>query len=374
MNPYNATPFAALQGADEQVSACYDPLHDEGVDGFAASSHRPRPGCQPKALNWSPDHPVGSIYTPDAGDALSFETDALLATPFPTATAEYSNFPPSAAKYLASLTAFFSNEAAFEPANSASNLHPTVYPSPTNHGWPVGDEDQLQTWPSFFVMGYLLPVSIRKLLTTGENAGSAERKPIPTISTPSPVTPILKHDRAKNTPQEAIPDTRRASSRIKRGAITHKSIKPLSVLPKEGEDSAYNNAASSRRDGGAAGPQTGPASPTRGDSNQQRRQKREAAARYRKKAQDLLDKLEAEEKRVRSEHRFLSVCADRLREELFNLKNEVLRHSDCDCPWIQGYLSYAVHKTRISLAGSETQTHGTETPHFDLSETPTDGS
>ncbi|KAL2139971.1 hypothetical protein VTI28DRAFT_4448 [Corynascus sepedonium] len=343
MNPYNATPFVALQVADEHVSACVDPLQGEGVDGFAASSHRPRPGCQPKALNWSPDHPVGSIYTPDAGDALSFETNALLVTPFPTATAEYPNFLPSAAVYLSSLTAFFSNEAVLEPANFTSNLHPSVYPSPTSHGWPVGDEDQLQTWASF-------------------NAGSAEGKPIPAISTPSPVTPISKHDRAEDTLQEAIPGTRRACSRIRRDAIIHKRIKPLSVPPKEGEESVYNDASSNRRDGGAAGPQTGPASPTRGDSKQQRRQKREAAARYRKKAQDLLDKLEAEEKRVRSEHRFLSVCADRLREELFNLKNEVLRHSDCDCPWIQGYLSYAVHKTRISLAGSETQTHGTETP------------
>ena len=51
--------------------------------------------------------------------------------------------------------------------------------------------------------------------------------------------------------------------------------------------------------------------------------------------------MEAEEREVTTRRQALIACANQLREEVFLLKNEVLRQTDCGCPLIAGYLAEA---------------------------------
>jgi hypothetical protein len=72
-----------------------------------------------------------------------------------------------------------------------------------------------------------------------------------------------------------------------------------------------------------------------------------AASRYRAKTQAAIATMEAEERHVSSRRQALIACATQLREEVFYLKNEILRQADCGCPLIVGYLAEA---TRLAYS------------------------
>lgn len=76
---------------------------------------------------------------------------------------------------------------------------------------------------------------------------------------------------------------------------------------------------------------------------------RAAASRYRAKTQAAFAQLEAAERDVTVRHQSLLACAARLRDEIFALKNELLRHADCECPLIRGYLSHAAEQAWAGL-------------------------
>ncbi|GAB1310600.1 Transcription factor atf21 [Madurella fahalii] len=87
-------------------------------------------------------------------------------------------------------------------------------------------------------------------------------------------------------------------------------------------------------------------------SERNRDRNRAAASRYRAKTQAAFAQLEAEEREASERHRSLLACAGRLRDEVFQLKNELLRHADCDCPFIQAYLSQAARQASAGLRAS----------------------
>lgn len=47
-----------------------------------------------------------------------------------------------------------------------------------------------------------------------------------------------------------------------------------------------------------------------------------------------------------------------LKDEVYNLKNEVLKHADCDCPLIQAYLAHAARQVYSGLRGGPPPTTG----------------
>jgi len=91
-----------------------------------------------------------------------------------------------------------------------------------------------------------------------------------------------------------------------------------------------------------------------GDANPERAEiirarNKAAAARYRAKTQHAIANMEAEEREVSRRRQALLATAGRLREEVFQLKNEVLRHADCGCPLISRYLSDAAKQAYAHL-------------------------
>lgn len=65
--------------------------------------------------------------------------------------------------------------------------------------------------------------------------------------------------------------------------------------------------------------------------------------------------MEAEERDVSIQHRALVAYAAQLREEVFHLKNEMLRQTDCGCPLIAGDLAEAA---RLAYSPPEYQQMG----------------
>lgn len=55
-----------------------------------------------------------------------------------------------------------------------------------------------------------------------------------------------------------------------------------------------------------------------------------AAAKCRQKAKQSVSELQSRERELLQQNRFLTAHVGSLREEVLNLKNEILRHSQCD--------------------------------------------
>jgi len=70
---------------------------------------------------------------------------------------------------------------------------------------------------------------------------------------------------------------------------------------------------------------------------------KEASSRYRQRTQATITKAEAEERLANGEHKVLRARLDELREEVFELKTELLKQASCGCPLIRGYLKSATN-------------------------------
>ncbi|KAK4451400.1 hypothetical protein QBC34DRAFT_400899 [Podospora aff. communis PSN243] len=123
-----------------------------------------------------------------------------------------------------------------------------------------------------------------------------------------------------------------------------------SQLDSQGPEMATSRDASSRKSKGKA--KEKPASIGEGDDEEEddeeaRRQEvirarnKTAASRYRAKTQAAIAIMEAEERDVSSRRQALIACATQLKEEVYFLKNEILRQAECGCPLITGYLAEA---------------------------------
>ncbi|RYP06999.1 hypothetical protein DL764_002822 [Monosporascus ibericus] len=71
-----------------------------------------------------------------------------------------------------------------------------------------------------------------------------------------------------------------------------------------------------------------------------------AAAKCRQKAKQSVSELQNRERELLQQNRYLTAHAGSLREEVINLKNEILRHSHCDSDVIQAYINKAAREIR----------------------------
>jgi hypothetical protein len=96
-----------------------------------------------------------------------------------------------------------------------------------------------------------------------------------------------------------------------------------------------------------------PATTTSAKKSAAQARNRAAASRYRAKTAAAYAHLEAEERDASERHQALLACVGRLRDEVFRLKNELLRHADCGCPLVRGYLSRAAEEAWVGLGAIE---------------------
>ncbi|KAK8033127.1 bZIP transcription factor [Apiospora marii] len=83
----------------------------------------------------------------------------------------------------------------------------------------------------------------------------------------------------------------------------------------------------------------------RGQRHERNREKnRLAASKCREKSKKYVDELRERERELAAQRASLSQHAASLREEVLWLKNEILRHGDCNCEFIQNYLATAARQ------------------------------
>ncbi|KAK7952089.1 bZIP transcription factor [Apiospora aurea] len=82
-----------------------------------------------------------------------------------------------------------------------------------------------------------------------------------------------------------------------------------------------------------------------GQRHERNREKnRLAASKCREKSKKYVDELRERERELAAQRASLSQHAASLREEVLWLKNEILRHGDCNCEFIQNYLATAARQ------------------------------
>ncbi|EQB49517.1 hypothetical protein CGLO_11142 [Colletotrichum gloeosporioides Cg-14] len=81
--------------------------------------------------------------------------------------------------------------------------------------------------------------------------------------------------------------------------------------------------------------------PSPGKKKSYRVRNRAAAKRCREKTKQYELDLAAKEQDIAQERIYLDACVTALRNEVLDLKSQILQHSDCDCEIIQGYIARA---------------------------------
>ncbi|KAH7144728.1 hypothetical protein DER46DRAFT_630195 [Fusarium sp. MPI-SDFR-AT-0072] len=88
---------------------------------------------------------------------------------------------------------------------------------------------------------------------------------------------------------------------------------------------------------------------------------RQAAAKCRARKQDQQGALTAKIEELQDRHQQLSSCCNDLKEKVFQLKSELLRHGDCECALIQGYIASEALKSVDSLISNRSPSHSWST-------------
>jgi hypothetical protein len=170
------------------------------------------------------------------------------------------------------------------------------------------------------------------------------------LRTPSPSTTMKREDTL--SPVFSTSD----SSKYKRHVTPH-SMASSSSIPRpsgpqgEGESSESKEAASAerrrRRSSAAETASTpnsnsggGGASPATRDATDERRSRnRIAATKSRRRKKQADEELADQEHALRSRNRQLAADAAELRDQVLQLKNQILAHGACDSPLIKDYLA-----------------------------------
>lgn len=170
-----------------------------------------------------------------------------------------------------------------------------------------------------------------------------------TDTSTTPISPAVDDDNEATTqPQPSQPQTAITSATAATDTNTRNRAKTRANTTTTSTTTAATTTTSSPRRASAgtatATAGSGSGSGSRLDPQQARDRNRAAASRYRAKTQAALAQLEASEREARLRRQVLLARAGRLRDEVFALKNELLRHAGCDCPLIRGYLSHAAER------------------------------
>ena len=176
---------------------------------------------------------------------------------------------------------------------------------------------------------------------------------------------IKRPARTRGRPRIYTEDgTRRAGEgsqkQLQQHTSTRRAGKGAQNSPFLGSDTSAGAAASNTsRLGKASSRETPIAYP--GIAKDIRARNKAAAVRYRAKMQAGIEKAELEEHEAEFRHSGLVARASQLREEVLQLKNELLAQASCGCPLIQGYLSNAACNLYASGWGRSPTTLSTTT-------------
>ncbi|KAI3323362.1 hypothetical protein HD806DRAFT_82704 [Xylariaceae sp. AK1471] len=100
-----------------------------------------------------------------------------------------------------------------------------------------------------------------------------------------------------------------------------------------------------RRTTSTSSSSTTPADPSETSPTKQHRESNRIAARKcRQKAKQNISKLQQRERELSQQNRMLLSYVNSLREEILDLKNEILRHSECNSSLIQDYIANAARR------------------------------
>ncbi|KAK4138498.1 hypothetical protein BT67DRAFT_11527 [Trichocladium antarcticum] len=196
--------------------------------------------------------------------------------------------------------------------------------------------------------------------------------PIPGTCAPGPATsgPVVEKERRKRgRPRLYLEDgTRVASAGSSKQSAARTSPadkKPLANPPLLDPAAADRTAAGDSSGGtpsppAAAASQPGPRVADHDKAARTRARNKAAATRYRSKTQTNIARAEEEEREAALQHdaHLAHVC--QLREEVFQLKSELLAQAGCGCPLIQAYLSDV---TRELASGSSRRDSGSCCAH-----------
>ncbi|KAK4240453.1 hypothetical protein C8A03DRAFT_31480 [Achaetomium macrosporum] len=161
--------------------------------------------------------------------------------------------------------------------------------------------------------------------------------------TASPESPRRKRTRTRRPSDTAI----HTASRTRSPSTSPTAITTETTTPTAQRSETIAQTQSQSQHQAQGQDQANQATPT--TQSQTRDRNRAAASRYRAKTQAAFAQLEAAEREGSVRRQSLLTCASQLRDELFQLKNELLRHAGCDCPLIQGYLSHAAEVASAGL-------------------------
>ncbi|KAK4144419.1 uncharacterized protein C8A04DRAFT_27876 [Dichotomopilus funicola] len=166
--------------------------------------------------------------------------------------------------------------------------------------------------------------------TTSSSTAAATTTPATTLTITTSSSPIPRRPKSKpNAP--AIRPNRRS-----RTTSTTPTTSPAATSPFPSTSSSTNTNTNTP----TAPPNPKPTTLVRN---------RAAATRYRAKTQAAAARLEADERAAEERNRTLVARVGELQDEVFRLKDEVLRHANCHCPLIDGYLAHAAEKAWLGL-------------------------
>lgn len=75
-----------------------------------------------------------------------------------------------------------------------------------------------------------------------------------------------------------------------------------------------------------------------------RQRNRMAASKCRKKSKEKNEIMLEQEKELEQKHQLLKSCVNSLRDEVLDLREELLKHAHCDCEPIQHHLARSIRK------------------------------
>lgn len=245
--------------------------------------------------------------------------------------------------YSESFTSYTDASSGPEPRPRASSM------TPHPHGDPIRAQEFQETSAGGFDGHYMRKRGVSPHAEAVEYVAPAKRK-----KRRRPPSHTRNADSRIHTPS---PTPRRESTSSDTTTSCGSSIAGVAP-PKQTSSSRRGSASSSVNlslNANANNPNSNPNSnrASASDRSLNRNRNRAAASRYRAKTQAAFSRLEAAARDVSDHRQSLLARAGRLRDEVFQLKNELLRHADCDCPLIRGYLSHAAVQ---ACAGLRTRT------------------
>lgn len=154
--------------------------------------------------------------------------------------------------------------------------------------------------------------------------------------------PYALPDHYSDTTPSALSTTTTNSDKTHR-PTEHQSNHPRT--PKDSRPSSSHHKVRKKRGEASEGPpspENGRDPPSQTSSHKERN--RAAANKFRSRKREDTDRLKVDEGELEKRNRELLNSAKQLKQEVYQLKMQLLKHSDCDCTLIQNYIKSEAHR------------------------------